>query len=188
MLTIVRRAAFAIALGVALPVATRPAHAQQATVVADLMADIQQVREKLAALAKAMPENTYDWRPGPGVRSVREVFLHVASDNYLMPSAFGVAIDPSTGIKADDFKTLTTFEHQSLARDATLAAMEKSFDHLAKAMREVPSSRLPEKIKFFGQDFTGQRIWVMTATHLHEHLGQAIAYARSNKVVPPWSK
>lgn len=184
----VRPVSLALVAVLALPMAATPARAQQASVTTDLMADIQQVRDKLVALAKAMPENTYDWRPGPGVRSVREVFLHVASDNYLMPFAFGVAVDPSTGIKADDFKTLTTFEHQALGRDATVEAMEKSFDHLAKAMRDVPSSRLPEKIKFFGQDFTGQRIWVMTATHLHEHLGQAIAYARSNKVVPPWSK
>jgi hypothetical protein len=29
---------------------------------------------------------------------------------------------------------------------------------------------------------------VGTVTHLHEHLGQLIAYARSNKVTPPWSK
>lgn len=184
----VRPASLALAAVLALPIAVVPAGAQQSSVTGDLMADIQQVREKLSALAKAMPENTYDWRPGPGVRSVREVFLHVASDNYLMPTAFGVAVDPSTGIKGDDFKTLTTFEHQGLSPEATVAAMEKSFDHLAKAMREVPNSRLPEKIKFFGQEFTGQRIWVMTATHLHEHLGQAIAYARSNKVVPPWSK
>ncbi len=188
MHTLVRRASLMIALGVTASVAVQSAQAQQASVTVDLMADIQQVRDKLSALAKAMPENTYDWRPGPGVRSVREVFLHVASDNYLMPTAFGVAVDPSTGIKADDFKTLTTFEHQALSRDATVAAMEKSFDHLAKAMKDVPNSRLPEKIKFFGQEFTGQRIWVMTATHLHEHLGQAIAYARTNKVVPPWSK
>jgi hypothetical protein len=30
--------------------------------------------------------------------------------------------------------------------------------------------------------------WLYATTHLHEHAGQMIAYARSNKIVPPWSK
>lgn len=38
----------------------------------------------------------------------------------------------------------------------------------------------------FGQSFTMQQGWIMATTHLHEHLGQMIAYARSNGVKPPW--
>jgi hypothetical protein len=33
-----------------------------------------------------------------------------------------------------------------------------------------------------------QIIAEVETTHLHEHLGQLIAYARSNNVTPPWSK
>jgi len=41
----------------------------------------------------------------------------------------------------------------------------------------------------FGQRKTAARsLWISTVTHLHEHLGQLIAYARSNKIAPPWSK
>lgn len=157
-------------------------------VVGDLVSDVDGARDKIVALAKAMPEGTYDWRPSAGVRSVREVFLHVASDNYFIPTAFGVAIDPATGISASDPKTLATFEHQKLGRAAMVAAVEKSFAHLDEAMRGFPDARLTEQFSFFGQQFTGQHLWIVTATHLHEHLGQAIAYARSNSVVPPWSK
>ena len=38
------------------------------------------------------------------------------------------------------------------------------------------------------QKNTTRGVWIVTATHLHEHLGQLIAYARSNNVTPPWSK
>ena len=31
-------------------------------------------------------------------------------------------------------------------------------------------------------------VWIRAVVHLHEHLGQGIAYARSNEVVPPWSR
>ena len=169
--------------------ATSTASAQAGSgLMSDLSKDVSDVRQKLVGLVKTIPADKYDWRPGPGVRSVREVFLHVASDNYLLPSAFGVPIDPATGIVATDFTTLGKFEKQNLGPDAVAAALEKSFDHLAKAMKETPDAKLAEHFKFFGQDFTGQRLWVLTTTHLHEHLGQAIAYARTNGVVPPWSK
>jgi hypothetical protein len=179
---------FVFTLAAVAAIAPSAAAQQPGSVVGDLMTDINQVRDKLIGLAKTVPVDKYDWRPSLGVRSIGEVFLHVASDNYLMPSAFGVAPDPATGINTSDFKTLGAFEKQKLGRDAMVAALEKSFAHLDKAMRETPADKLGAKIKFFGQDFSGQRIWIMTATHLHEHLGQSIAYARSNNIVPPWSK
>jgi hypothetical protein len=33
-----------------------------------------------------------------------------------------------------------------------------------------------------------RQVWVVTVAHLHEHLGQSIAYARTNGVTPPWSQ
>ena len=55
-------------------------------------------------------------------------------------------------------------------------------------MELTTDGNLTQTIKFFGQDWTRQRAMVLTVTHLHEHLGQSIAYARMNHVVPPWSK
>jgi hypothetical protein len=156
--------------------------------MADLIADMHDVHGKLVALAKAIPADKYDWRPDPGVRSIGEVLLHVASDNYLMPSAWGVAPDPSTGINPTDFKTLTAFEKQKVGTDAMVAALNKSFAHLAKAMGDTPDSKLKDKVKMFGQEFTTEKLWLGTVTHLHEHLGQSIAYARMNHITPPWSK
>ena len=172
----------------ALIVAAPCAAQQRAGLMGELLKDIVDVQGKFVGLAKAMPAEKSDWRPATGVRSVREVFLHVASDNYLLPSAVGVMPDPSTGIKPTDFATLTAFENQKLTRDETIASIERSFTHLKKAMSETPDAKLDEHIKLFGQDMTVRQMWVMTTTHLHEHLGQSIAYARMNGVVPPWSK
>ena len=41
--------------------------------------------------------------------------------------------------------------------------------------------------KLFGRDNTYGGVKLLIITHLHEHLGQSIAYARTNKVTPPWS-
>jgi len=169
-----------------------PAVAQQpaapASLTADLRTDIDQVEKKMLDLARAIPADKYDWRPAAGVRSIAEVLKHVAADNYLIPAALGHPADPATGIKGDDYKTAMAFEQRPLDRDATIAQLEKSFTHLDSILAAMPAAALGEQVSMFGEKFTGQQALILTATHLHEHLGQLIAYARSNAVVPPWSQ
>lgn len=176
----------AFALAFAVPAAAQSP--SSGSITADLLADVGDAERKFVALAKAIPAEKYDWRPMTGVRSVGEVLLHVASDNYLIPAAIGFPVDPATGIKGDDYKTAAAFEHRKLDKDATVAELEKSFASLKKNMQATDASKLTTEVKLFGQPFTMQRAWVLGTTHLHEHLGQLIAYARSNNVVPPWSK
>ena len=112
---------------------------------------------------------------------------HVASDNYLIPAALGHAADASTGIKGDDYKTAAAFETRKSTKEQTIADLEKSFANLKAAMQATTPAKLGDPVKLFGQPFTTQRAWVLGTTHLHEHLGQLIAYARTNGVKPPWS-
>jgi hypothetical protein len=154
----------------------------------DLIKDISEVESKVVGLAKAMPEGTYAWRPSPGVRSTGEVFAHVAADNYFLPAAMGIAAPTETGINGKDFKTAAAFEKRSMTRDQVVAELTKSFAFLKTSMNGVTDAQLNAPIELFGQKSTHRSMWVTTATHLHEHLGQLIAYARSNKVTPPWSK
>ena len=168
--------------------AAAPPTAAPAGLAADLLTDIAQVEKKMLALARAIPADKYAWRPGQGVRSVGEVLMHVAADNYLLPSAMGHVADPKTGIKGDDYKAAQAFERRQLSRDSTIAELERSFAHVRKSLSGTTAARLGEQVPMFGQKFTVQQAWIMTATHLHEHLGQLIAYARSNGVTPPWSQ
>jgi len=165
-----------------------PAGAQASSIMADLTGDVAETQRKFIDLAKAIPAEKYDWRPMAGVRSVGEVLRHVASDNYLIPAALGYAADPATGIKGEDYKTAQAFEKKASTKDATIADLEKSFAHLTKSMQATGPDKLGAQVKMFGQPFTMQKAWVLGTTHLHEHLGQLIAYARSNGVKPPWSQ
>ena len=168
----------------------QPARAAAAPtgLTADLLTDVDQLEKKVMGLARAIPAEKYEWRPGQGVRSVGEVLLHVAADNYLLPAAIGHAADPATGIKGDDYKTAQAFERRPLSRDATIAELERSFAHLRKALAATPASGLAAPVSLFGQKFTVQQTWLMTTTHLHEHLGQLIAYARTNGIAPSWGQ
>lgn len=152
-----------------------------------LKTDIEQVQQKIIALARAIPEDKYAWRPAAGVRSTGEVFKHVVSDNYLLPAVLGHPADPSTGITTD-FASAVAYEHREMGRDSVIAALQRSFAHVETALASTPSAKLDDSVSLFGQSFTVQQTWVLTAEHLHEHLGQLIAYARSNGVTPPWSK
>lgn len=149
--------------------------------------DVNDAQKKFNELAKAIPEPAYSWRPS-GARSIGEVLLHVASDNYLIPIAMGKPAPAFTNISATDMKTLETYEKRKLSRDQIVAELDASFKHLHEAMGLTTDANLTENIKFFGQDWSRQRAMLLTVTHLHEHLGQLIAYARSNNVAPSWSR
>lgn len=177
----------AAALIAASPV-VQPLAAQPASVVTDLIKDVEGVEKKLIALAKATPAEKLAWRPGAGVRSMGEVFLHIASDNYFIPAGFGHAIPASTGIKSGDFKSLTAYEARQLTREQIVTELEQSFAYLKTQMAKTTAANITEPVSLFGMKSTAQGMWILATTHLHEHLGQQIAYARSNGIVPPWSK
>ena len=153
----------------------------------EMHSDVNDVQKKFTDLAKAIPESNYSWRP-PGARSIGEVLLHVASDNYLIPVMMGKAIPASVAISATDMKTLDTYEKRKLTKDQIVSELDASFKHLHEAMGLTTDANLTQNIKFFGQDWSRQKAMLLTVTHLHEHLGQMIAYARSNSIAPPWTR
>ena len=167
-----------------------PVGAQERSgLMSDLVRDVEQVQKKIVGLANAMPEASYGWRPGKGVRSTSEVFMHVAADNYFMPAVFGTSVPAETGISGKDYDTAVAFEKKTVTtRKQIISELEKSFALLKSSMTSFPDAKLDAQIEAFGSKTTNRELWVSTVTHLHEHLGQLIAYARSNNVTPPWSK
>lgn len=161
---------------------------QHPPVLPDLLQDVGTVRGKLVGLAEAIPEESWSWRPGEGVRSVSEVVMHVSADNYLLPTAAGVEAPASTGIQGESYPSVQAFEGREVTRAEALAHLRDSFDHLEAAMEAAPRESMGEDVTIFGMEMTHQALWIMATTHLHEHLGQMIAYARTNGVVPPWSR
>ena len=67
-------------------------------------------------------------------------------------------------------------------------ALKASYVNLQKAITGLSDNGLQAPVKLFGRDMTKQGALMLILEDQHEHLGQSIAYARSNGVVPPWSK
>jgi uncharacterized damage-inducible protein DinB len=173
-------AAVALALTLAVPL-------QAQGLMGDMHRDLNEVQKKFVDLANAIPESAYSWKPGSGnARTVAELLLHVGADNYLLPIFLGAPAPAATGVTSD-FNTAVAFEKRKLSKAEIVAELNASFQHLHRTIG-ADDSKLNETIKLFGQDYTRQRAVILTVTHLHEHLGNLITYARANNVVPPWSK
>jgi len=166
------------ALALAAPVAAQSAAVDDAPagLRAELIADIAGLGEKYVSLARAMPAESYDWSPGEGVRSTAEVFEHIANANYFIAGAAGV--EGPRGILQPDA------QH---SKDDLIGALTRSFADAQAAVGSVSDATLDDTVQLFGSDTTRRNVLLLLVNHMHEHLGQIIAYARTNGVVPPWS-
>jgi uncharacterized damage-inducible protein DinB len=141
--------------------------------------DLKDMEEKMVGLAEAFPQDKYTWRPGEGVRSVSEVFLHLASGYFGFPTLWGVP--PPAGFEFKGFDKSTTDKAKIIQQ------LKQSYAHMREAVEKIPDADLDKPVNFFGTKTTVNGVLFLIAAHLHEHLGQAIAYARINGVVPPWT-
>jgi len=149
------------------------------------MSDLDSLESKFVALANAFPAEKYDWRPAPGVRSVGEVFMHVASE-YYMYNEMAYGAQPSPVIPLEKGAT-AKFEKMSTKPDV-LKHLADSHDYCKRTLGALDPANLTGKRKLFGGDYTIIETSVSMTADLHEHLGQLIAYARINGIRPPWSK
>jgi uncharacterized damage-inducible protein DinB len=151
----------------------------------DLVGQIDHVQKQIVDLLDAVPQDKFTWRPAPGVRSVAEVYLHIAFGNYgLGKLATGKTPPESAGFSGDAKK----WDAQTTDKAAIKKILEASFDWVKDAIKNVPDKDLDKKVNFFGHDISTRAAMIVVLNHQHEHLGQSIAYARSNKIAPPWSK
>jgi uncharacterized damage-inducible protein DinB len=168
---LIQYAVCALAVALIMPLA----QAQPAGLQAAFGQDAGTLSDKFTALARVM-SGKYDWKPGQGVRSVGDVFNLIVKENGLLAGVLSGT--PNTGAKAAPIT-----DPQKLQE-----ALKASYVNLQKAITGLSDNDLQTPVKLFGEDMTKQGAVMLILEDQHEHLGQSIAYARSNGVVPPWSK
>ena len=167
-------------------VASQAAPSAQATATsptgmrAEFLSDLKAQEDKYVSLAQAIPADKYTWRPAEGVRSVSEVFLHVAAANFNLPKLIGVPPPP-------DFK-VQGFDKSTTDKAKVIQAMQDAFAHMRDAVANLPDADLEKQVDFRGGKKSARAVLVFILEHNAEHLGQSIAYARVNGVVPPWTE
>ena len=142
--------------------------------------DLQELQKKIVGLAEAIPADKYTWRPEPGTRSVSELFLHIAAANYNFPTMMsGVA--PAAGFEGKGFEKSTTDKAKIIEQ------LNKSFSYAIAAVNNMSNADFAKPETKLGPDANDGDVIYLMVTHTHEHLGQSIAYARMNGVMPPWT-
>lgn len=171
-------AAFAQAPASASSAAPAPPAARPAGFRGEFLAQQDNVEKEILGLAEATPADKFAWRPAPGVRSISEVYIHIVGGNYLLGGFAG--IKPPAGMDKEMEKNVTE-------KAKVIDELKKSFTHLRDGIASIADADLDKSVKFFGRDFTVRGVLLIAANHEHEHLGQSIAYARTNGITPPWA-
>ena len=163
------------ALAVALMAPMAQAQSQPAGLQAAFAKDAGTLSDKFTGLARVM-SGKYDWKPGQGVRSVGDVFNLIVKENGLLAGVLSGT--PNAGAKPAPITDPEKLQE----------ALKASYVDLQKAITALSDNDLQAPVKLFGRDMTKQAALMLNLGDQHEHLGQSIAYARTNGVVPPWSK
>ncbi len=153
---------------------------------ADILLSFSDSESKVIALAKAVPEEKYSWRPAPGVRSFGEVFVHIVSANQLLMKLATSA--PSAGELKAAFDEQSKLEKQSFPKARIIEMLTESLAAVRKSLESARPGALAQSADFFGTPTTRRGVFVNLDVHIAQHLGQAIAYARMNGITPPWSQ
>jgi uncharacterized damage-inducible protein DinB len=182
------RVSLLLCLALAVAPAAADHHEGGSVYGATLAANMEFVSGQLMQLAEALPEEVYAWRPAEGVRATSEVFMHVVGANFLLPVALGVA--PPEGLEPPEnpFALAREWEAAVTAKADVKARLGESIAFAKNAMATFPEAALDEETDLFGTPMTKRAALLVLLSHSHEHLGQLIAYARSNGVKPPWSE
>jgi len=146
--------------------------------------DIDGLRNKFMALAKAVPAQKLGWRPMEGTRSFHDVFAHVSAEGNTETAMFGGKLPAGSLADFDAEETRL----RKLPDDQLIAVMDQSMQRLSATLGGLSLEKMNASIVYYGQPTLPRIATTYTLNDLHEHLGQLVSYARMNQIVPPWSK
>ena len=142
------------------------------------LGEFDHASRQLLQLADATPVDKFAWRPAAGVRSIAEVYMHLGIANQFLLSQAGVK--PTV-----DLTTLGKEPEKSATdKAAVIKFLKESFDAVRSGYQSADRQK---KTQLFKKDVTVGDIFLRILVHNHEHMGQAIGYARMNGIAPPWS-
>jgi uncharacterized damage-inducible protein DinB len=106
--------------------------------------------------------------------------MHIALANFYLLSVTGPPMPPD--MKSDNMEKTVT------SKADVIAFLKRSLDAVKTAHAQLKPGDLQRKVRIMNKDVTVDGMYLRIIIHDNEHMGQLIAYARMNGIVPPWSK
>lgn len=151
----------------------------------ELLGQTEYVQKQILDLENAIPANKMTWRPNADVRTISEVYSHIAFSNYAFGKVAGATMP--AGITIAGFEDEGKWEKMTSDKSDIHEQLVKSFDFFKNFVKNMSDANLETTVNFFGQQMTVRSLLIIHQSHMHEHFGQSIAYARMIGIVPPWT-
>ncbi len=134
----------------------------------------------LIEMAEDFPEEKYDYKPTPEVRSLAEQLLHVTGSPYFFISVCKGERRGEQDFSREKYKT----------KAEVVAALKKAAEAGAAFIREQGDAGLnkPAKLPWEKESSSALWVWSVGARHASEHYGQLVVYYRLNGLVPRASR
>ncbi|MEP6729051.1 MAG: DinB family protein [bacterium] len=149
--------------------------AAAASAVADVRDQWHTLSGYVLQAAMDVPEDKYAFKPTPAVRSMGELFTHVAGAQSMF-CAVALGQKPP----AEDAVKVTT-------KADVVAALKQSNANCERAYAQSDAAS-GGSVDVFGKQHSRLYVLIMNATHDGEHYGNLVTYMRMNNMVPPSSK
>jgi len=146
----------------------------------EMLGQFQNSSFKMTALSEAMPVELYGWSPMEGTMTVATVYAHIARYNF-MYLAENLGIPAPQGV---DWQNLESLTDKTAIREALVLSVE----HVREKVGAMTAADLARTTTLYGRQVPGWAVLVQLVSHMNEHVGQAVSYARMNGIVPPWSR
>ena len=162
-----------------LTVTSIPRMTDPITIRDEILDHFQRSSYKISELARVMPADKFSWAPGEGVMQVGEVYMHIARYNFMyLDQNLGIA--PPDGFDYSDIESLRD-------KDRVREIHDMSVRHVVEQVGALSEAELDGETELYGRQVQGWAVLLQLVSHMNEHVGQSVAYARMNGIVPPWS-
>jgi len=134
----------------------------------------ESTRNLVIGIVEIMPEDKYDFKPTPDVRTFRDNVIHLVGENYLF---FGRVSGENLGNPAQNLKS----------RDELIKALRESYDYGAKVWAGLTEAKALEMIEVRDQKVQRWSAILGAIQDNMNHYGNLVVYVRLNDLVPPRS-
>jgi len=124
-----------------------------------------------------IPDDKWSFQPTKDVRTVAQLFAHIADGQY---EFCGVAAEGKS-VSKDIEKTLKT-------RAEIVPALKDAFAYCDAAYAKMTDAGAAELVSFSGMRITKLGAMDFNTAHTMEHYGNLVTYMRINGIVPPSSE
>lgn len=154
-------------------------------------------RIQIMALAEAIPEEVYGWRPANDARTFSEVLVHIAAGMMMLLFRAEVyspdVMEFCGSVEGEGMTMWLEMVHRSLKVEKAITSksevvdlLNKGFAAVEEAFSATSENELAAQHNYGGEFTTARRIYLRILAHTHEHMGQVVAYAREMGFHVPW--